>query len=114
MDEPCIFIILNVVRILPPFGYDPAALIKSIAGRSCMARTYNVIDADGHILEPFELWQEYTDPKYRDRAPRLRGGGRQAPADHRGPRARRPEPQLRQHRRHRRAPGHRCRDRDEI
>src|SRR4051794_41819676 len=36
-----------------------------------MARTYNVIDADGHILEPFELWQEYTDPKYRDRAPRL-------------------------------------------
>src|SRR6478672_7987957 len=36
-----------------------------------MGRAYNVIDADGHILEPFELWQEYTDPKYRDRAPRL-------------------------------------------
>ena len=36
-----------------------------------MGRTYNVIDADGHILEPFDLWIKYTDPKYRDRAPRL-------------------------------------------
>jgi uncharacterized protein len=36
-----------------------------------MDRAYNVIDADGHILEPFELWQQYTDPKYRDQAPRL-------------------------------------------
>ena len=36
-----------------------------------MSRAYNVIDADGHILEPFELWGQYTDPKYRDRAPRL-------------------------------------------
>ena len=36
-----------------------------------MGRTYNVIDADGHILEPFDLWNKYTDPKYRDRAPRL-------------------------------------------
>ena len=36
-----------------------------------MGRDYNVIDADGHILEPFNLWNTYTDPKYRDRAPRL-------------------------------------------
>ena len=36
-----------------------------------MTRAYNVIDADGHILEPFDLWTKYTDPKYRDRAPRL-------------------------------------------
>jgi hypothetical protein len=36
-----------------------------------MGRVYNVIDADGHILEPFDLWNKYTDPKYRDRAPRL-------------------------------------------
>ena len=27
-----------------------------------MARTYNVIDADGHILEPLDLWDEYMDP----------------------------------------------------
>ena len=36
-----------------------------------MARTYNVVDADGHILEPLNLWLDYIDPAYRDRAPRL-------------------------------------------
>ena len=36
-----------------------------------MTRAYNVIDADGHILEPLSLWQDYMDPKFRDRAPRL-------------------------------------------
>jgi len=36
-----------------------------------MSRVYNVIDADGHILEPLDLWDKYMDPKFRDRAPRL-------------------------------------------
>ncbi|MGH8005648.1 MAG: amidohydrolase family protein [Candidatus Binatia bacterium] len=27
-----------------------------------------VIDADGHINEPADLWQKYIDPQYRDRA----------------------------------------------
>jgi predicted TIM-barrel fold metal-dependent hydrolase len=36
-----------------------------------MARTYNVIDADGHVLEPLDLWDRYIDPAFRDRAPRL-------------------------------------------
>jgi len=36
-----------------------------------MARSYRVIDADGHVLEPIDLWDRYMDPKYRDRAPRL-------------------------------------------
>lgn len=36
-----------------------------------MGRTYNVIDADGHILEPVDIWDNYMDPAYRDRAPRL-------------------------------------------
>src|SRR5438034_1117934 len=36
-----------------------------------MARTYNVIDADGHVLEPVDIWDKYIDPAYRDRAPRL-------------------------------------------
>ncbi len=36
-----------------------------------MARQYNVIDADGHILEPLNLWTDYIEPQYRDRAPRL-------------------------------------------
>ena len=28
-----------------------------------MARAYNVIDADGHILEPLDLWDRYIDPE---------------------------------------------------
>ena len=36
-----------------------------------MTRAYNVIDADGHILEPLNLWTDYIEPKYRDLAPRL-------------------------------------------
>ena len=36
-----------------------------------MARPYNVIDADGHVLEPVDLFEKYIDPAYRDRAPRL-------------------------------------------
>jgi uncharacterized protein len=30
------------------------------------------VDADGHILEPPTLWEEYIDPAYRDRALRFR------------------------------------------
>jgi len=36
-----------------------------------MARTYDIIDADGHVLEPVDLWDKYLDPGYRDRAPRM-------------------------------------------
>ena len=32
----------------------------------------NVIDADGHILEPADTWEKYIDPKFRDRAMRIR------------------------------------------
>jgi len=44
-----------------------------------MTRTYNVIDSDGHILEPLSLWADYMDPAFRDRAPRLErdGNGRE-------------------------------------
>jgi predicted TIM-barrel fold metal-dependent hydrolase len=31
-----------------------------------------VIDADGHILEPPDVWEKYIDPKFRDRAIRIR------------------------------------------
>ena len=27
-----------------------------------MSRVYNVIDADGHILEPVDIWDNYMDP----------------------------------------------------
>ena len=36
-----------------------------------MTRAYNVVDADGHILEPIDLWDRYMDPAYRERAPRV-------------------------------------------
>jgi predicted TIM-barrel fold metal-dependent hydrolase len=36
-----------------------------------MGRTYNVIDSDGHVLEPRTFWQDYIDPNFRDRAPKL-------------------------------------------
>ena len=36
-----------------------------------MPRTYAVIDADGHVLEPLDLWDRYMDPAYRDRAPQV-------------------------------------------
>src|SRR5260370_23729358 len=45
---------------------DPIA-----SGGNPMTRAYNVIDADGHILEPLDLWDHYIDPKFRDRAPRI-------------------------------------------
>ena len=32
----------------------------------------NIIDADGHILEPPDLWERYIDPPLRDRAFRVR------------------------------------------
>ncbi len=36
-----------------------------------MGRDYKVIDADGHILEPVDMWDNYMEPKYRARAPRM-------------------------------------------
>src|ERR1043165_7147980 len=36
-----------------------------------MTRTYNVVDADGHVLEPFTIWTDYMDPTFRERAPKL-------------------------------------------
>jgi predicted TIM-barrel fold metal-dependent hydrolase len=34
-----------------------------------MTRAYNVVDADGHVLEPVNLWDHYIDPAFRDRRP---------------------------------------------
>ncbi|MET0166067.1 MAG: amidohydrolase family protein [Vicinamibacterales bacterium] len=36
-----------------------------------MSRSYAVIDADGHVLEPLDLWDNYIEPTFRDRAPKL-------------------------------------------
>lgn len=35
---------------------------------------YGAIDADGHILEPPDLWERYIDPQFRDRAIHLYHG----------------------------------------
>lgn len=40
-----------------------------------MARSYAIIDADGHVLEPANLWLNYIEPKFRDRAPRIVNNG---------------------------------------
>jgi predicted TIM-barrel fold metal-dependent hydrolase len=32
---------------------------------------YNVIDADGHVTEPPNLWEEHMDPRFRDGCPKL-------------------------------------------
>lgn len=36
-----------------------------------MSRNYNIIDADGHVLEPPGFWNDYIDPKYRGQTPEL-------------------------------------------
>jgi uncharacterized protein len=32
---------------------------------------YNVIDADGHVTEPPNLWEEYMEPRFREGCPKL-------------------------------------------
>ena len=46
-----------------------------------------VADADGHIMEPGDLWSENLEPKYRDRAMQVVQGRRRPrlPADRRQP-----------------------------
>lgn len=34
-------------------------------------QAYRVIDADGHVLEPPDLWSNYIEPRFRESAPRL-------------------------------------------
>ena len=42
-----------------------------------LTKTYPVLDADSHVLEPAALWAQYLDPEYRVVAPLMvlaRGG----------------------------------------
>jgi len=34
---------------------------------------YRVVDADGHVIEPGDLWEKYIDAEFRDQAPRCYG-----------------------------------------
>jgi len=35
------------------------------------ARTFKIMDADGHVMEPAGMWQRYIAPAFRERAPRI-------------------------------------------
>jgi hypothetical protein len=47
----------------------PSKLPLHVTGRS---RYQGLVDFDGHILEPPDLWETYIDPKFRERAIRVR------------------------------------------
>jgi uncharacterized protein len=38
-----------------------------------MKSGFKVIDSDGHMIEPLDIWEKYTDRAYRDRAPQVTG-----------------------------------------
>jgi hypothetical protein len=48
------------------------------------------IDADGHLLEPPDLWEKYIDPRYRDRAIRVANLGGHLKTGHTGTSENRP------------------------
>src|SRR3989442_1656548 len=49
----------------------PSGSANNRKARTAMGRAYDVIDADGHVLEPVDIWDKYIDPGYRERAPRI-------------------------------------------
>jgi predicted TIM-barrel fold metal-dependent hydrolase len=51
-------------------GEDDMSDARVLAGVRRLAYD-GAIDADGHILEPPDLWERYLDPKFRDRALRI-------------------------------------------
>ena len=61
----------------PPIaGPSFDAMTVAIASRKPIHETHAVafdgaVDADGHILEPPDLWETYIDPEFRDRALRI-------------------------------------------
>ncbi len=38
-----------------------------------MYRDFHVLDADGHVMEPLDLWERHIDPEFRAQAPRCSG-----------------------------------------
>jgi predicted TIM-barrel fold metal-dependent hydrolase len=35
-----------------------------------MLKDFQIIDSDGHVTEPIDMWEEYLEPAFKDRAPR--------------------------------------------
>ncbi len=38
-----------------------------------MKNGFKIIDGDGHMLEPMDMWDNYTEPAFKDRAPKVNG-----------------------------------------
>jgi predicted TIM-barrel fold metal-dependent hydrolase len=38
-----------------------------------MLNSYRIIDADGHVIEPVDMWAKYLDPEFKSRAPSTNG-----------------------------------------
>ena len=50
---------------------NPQPLVNFDKHAQVNAMEYNVIDADGHVLEPPDLWESYIDPRFREICPKL-------------------------------------------
>jgi predicted TIM-barrel fold metal-dependent hydrolase len=60
---------------LPPTGYTQTPLRQSYSPGALERFEFaGAIDADGHIVEPPDLWSRYLEPRYRHRALTIRKG----------------------------------------
>ena len=73
-----------VAEVMASLGHSPARSAARLDSETTLRRATKedpamhrlaysgAIDADGHILEAADLWERYLEPRYRDRALRLR------------------------------------------
>jgi len=59
------FAILNSVQTRTVCPAAVACSRSDCIRRNADDPAYDVVDADGHILEPLDLWNNYIDPKFR-------------------------------------------------
>jgi hypothetical protein len=45
--------------------------LTAVRQREVNVMEYNVIDADGRVLEPPDLWEKYINPQFRAGCPKL-------------------------------------------
>ena len=38
-----------------------------------MKNGFKVIDGDGHMQEPMDMWENYTEPAFKERIPKVSG-----------------------------------------
>jgi len=39
-----------------------------------MKNGFKVIDGDGHMQEPMDIWENYTEPAFKERVPKVSRG----------------------------------------